>query len=125
MSTIRVMAEHLEGARLTQSLTSRYESLIRLAEAIRSHRDQKDLFQFLADELRQVVPFDAMAQCDHAGNKVNWHFSEAYASQISGVSEIPREETVAWWVDRTQQPLVLQVDHEESRFRTTIEILNK
>src|SRR5712692_1143243 len=90
MSTMRETAEGLEGARSTQSLASRYESLIRLAEAIRSHRDQKDLFQLLAVELRQVVPFDVMAQCDHAGNKVNWHFSEAYDSEKRRVSDIPK-----------------------------------
>src|SRR6266446_1818606 len=104
-----VAAERLEEARSTLSLAPRYESLIRLAEAIRSHRDQKDLFQLLADELRQVVPFDAISQIDHAGNKVNWQFSEAYDSRISRVSDIPKEETVAWWVHRTQQPLVIQV----------------
>src|SRR6266478_6952711 len=114
-----VAAERLEGARSTVSLAPRYESLIRLAEAIRSHRDQKDLFQFLADELRQVVPFDVMAQCDHAGNKVNWHFSEAYDSEKR--ADIPKEETVAWWVDRAQQPVVLQVADEETRFPATIE----
>ena len=123
MTTMRVTAE-LEGARSTQSLAPRYESLIRLAEAIRSHRDQKDLFQLLADELRQVVPFDLMAQCDHAGNKINWHFSEGYDEKC-GVSHIPREESVAWWVDRTQRPMVLQVGHQETRFRTSIEALNK
>src|SRR6266446_2752956 len=100
-------AERLEEARSTLSLTTRYESLIRLAEAIRSHRDQKDLFQLLVDELLQVVPFDAMAQFDQAGNRVNWHFSEAYDSEVCRVSDIPKEETVAWWVHRTQQPLVL------------------
>ena len=120
-----VTAERLDIARSTGSLASRYESMIRLAEAIRSQRDQKDLFQLLAGELRQVVPFDVMAQCDHAGNKVNWHFSEAYDSEKGQVSDIPKEETVAWWVDRTQQPVVLQVTNEETRFRTTIEVLNK
>jgi len=120
-----VTAEKLEIARPTQSLAPRYESLIRLAEAIRSHRDQKDLFQLLAVELRQVVPFDVMAQCDHAGKKVNWHFSEAYDSEKRPVSDIPEEETVGWWVDRTQQPVVLDVAHEETRFRRTIETLNK
>jgi formate hydrogenlyase transcriptional activator len=117
-------AEMLEEARLTQSLTSRYESLIRLAEAIRSHRDPNDLFQLLADELRQVVPFDVMAHCDRTGNKVNWHFSEAY-DPGNRVSEIPKEETVAWWVDRTQQPVVLQSAGEETRFPSTIETLNR
>jgi formate hydrogenlyase transcriptional activator len=118
-------AERLEVADSMQALGPRYESLIRLAEAIRSHRDQKDLFKLLADELHQVVPFDAMAQCDNAGNKVNWHFSEAYDSQRFRVSDIPKEESVAWWVVTTQQPLVLQVGDEETRFRATIEVLEK
>jgi len=118
-------AERLEVARSVQAVGPRYESLIRLAEAIRSHRDQKDLFQLLADELRQVVPFDAMAQCDHAGNKVYWHFSEAYDSEKFRASDIPKEESVAWWVDRTQEPLVLQVGDEETRFRATIQALKK
>ena len=118
-------AERLEVARSTQAVAPRYESLIRLAEAIRSHRDQNDLFQLLADELRQVVPFDAICQVDHAGNKINWHFSEACDSTISGISDIPKEETIGWWVDRNQQPIVLRVGHEETRFRTTIEALHK
>src|SRR5713101_2152864 len=119
------VTEGLEAARSTESLAPRYESLMRLAEAIRSHRDQKDLFQLLADELRQVVPFDVMAQCDPAGNKVNWHFSEAYDSEKCVVSDIPKEETVHWWVHRSQQPVVLQVANGETRFRRTIEGLNK
>jgi formate hydrogenlyase transcriptional activator len=123
--TMLSTAERLEVPRSTPALGPRYESLIRLAEAIRSHRDQKDLFQLLADELRQVVQFDAMAQCNPAGNKVNWHFSEAYGSEDCRVSDIPREETVAWWVHRTQEAVVLQVDSEETRFRATIEALNK
>jgi len=118
-------AERLEGWRSTESLAPRYESLIRLAEAIRSHRDQKDLFQLAADELRQVVPFDAMAQFDHAGNRVNWHFSEAIDSAVSRVSDIPKEETVGWLVHRTQQPLVIEVSGKETCCRSTIEALNK
>jgi formate hydrogenlyase transcriptional activator len=118
-------AERLEVAHSTQALGPRYESLIRLAEAIRSHRDQKDLFQLLADELRQVVAFDAMAQYDLAGNKVNWHFSEAYDSLKCRVSDISKEESVHWWVHRSQQPVVLQAANKETRFGTTIEELNK
>jgi formate hydrogenlyase transcriptional activator len=128
MSTMLDTEAALEGVRSTQSLASRYESMIRLAEAIRSHRDHKDLFRLLVDELRLVVPFDAMAQYDATGNKVNWHFSEAYNSEKCRVSDLPKEESVAWWVDRTQQPVVLQVANqfakEETRFRRTIEGLN-
>jgi formate hydrogenlyase transcriptional activator len=124
-TTMLATAQRLEVARPTQSLVARYESLIRLAEAIRSHRDQKDLFQFLADELGHVVPFDALSQCDHAGNKVNWHLSEDYESRSSRFPHIPKEETVGWWVDQTQEPLVLQVGDGETRFRTTIEALKE
>src|SRR6202035_910744 len=123
--TMVVMAQRLKLAHSTESLASRYESLIRLAEAIRSHEDQRDLFQLLADELRQVVAFDAMAQYDLAGNKINWHFSEAYDSLKCRVSDISKEESVHWWVHRSQQPVVLQAANKETRFRTTIEELNK
>src|SRR3984957_449504 len=111
--------------RAAETLAPQFESLIRLAEAIRCRPDQKDLFQLLADELRQVVPFDAICQIDHAGNKINWHFSEVCDSKISGISEIPKEESVGWWVDRAQQAVVLRVDDEETRFSTTIEALHR
>ncbi len=124
MSTVLVTTEEMEEARSTQALGRRYESLIRLAEAIRSHRDQKDLFQVLVDELSEVVSFHAMAQYDRAGNRVNWHFSEGYESGISRAKSIPKEETPAWWVNRTQQPLVLQVANGDTRFPKTIEALN-
>jgi formate hydrogenlyase transcriptional activator len=120
--TMLVAAQRLEEV----SSTPRYESLIRVAQAIRSHRDHNDLFQFLADELSQVVPFDALAQFDHAGNRTHWRFSEDYDSRFGRMaSDIPKEETASWWVHRTQEPLVIQVSDQETRFRTTIEALNK
>src|SRR5580698_3752462 len=119
-----VTAERLWVRRSTRSLTLQYESLVRLAEAIRSHRDQKDLFQVLAEEMRDVVPFDGICQCDPAGNKVNWHFSEAYDSDDRRISDIPTEETVGWWVHRNQQSIVIQVDDQETRFHATIDALN-
>jgi formate hydrogenlyase transcriptional activator len=120
-----VAAERLETRRSTRSLAHQYESLIRLSEAIRSHRDQKDLFQVLANELRDVVAFDGICQCDPTGNKVNWHFSETYDSNDRRISDIPKEESVSWWVNRTQQSLVIQVDNRETRFRATIDALNE
>jgi formate hydrogenlyase transcriptional activator len=118
-----VTAERLEEGRSTQALALRYESLMRLADAIRSKHDLEDLFQVLAAELQKVVPFDAMAQCDHTGNKVHWHFSAAIDSAVNRLSDIPKEETVGWLVHRTQQPVVIQVTEAETRFRTTIERL--
>jgi formate hydrogenlyase transcriptional activator len=109
----------------TESLAARFESLIRLAEAIRSHRDHKDLFALLADESRHVVRFDGMAQFDPTGNRVNWYFRQTFPSGNKQVSDIPKEESVAWWVHRTQQSLVIQVTDEATRFRSTIEALDK
>jgi formate hydrogenlyase transcriptional activator len=120
-----VMVMGVEGAQSTEPLAARFESLIRLAEAIRSHRDHKDLFPLLADELHHVVRFDGMAQFDPTGNRVNWHFCDTYPLGNSQVSDIPKEESVAWWVHQTQQSLVIQVADEETRFRSTIEALDR
>jgi len=119
------MAEAVEEARSTQSLVPRYESLIRLAEAIRSHRGQKDLFQFVADGTAACSSIRWMAQLDRATNRINWHFSEAYDSAISRWFQISqRKKPVERWVDRTQQPVVLRVANEDTRFPKTIEALN-
>jgi formate hydrogenlyase transcriptional activator len=59
---------------LGEGLVSRYEALIRLAEAIRSHPDEKDLFQTCANELHQVIPFHGLSQVDPAANWVQWAF---------------------------------------------------
>src|ERR1700733_7475510 len=95
-----VTAERREEERSTQSLALRYESLIRLVDAIRSQGDLEDLFQVVAVELQKVVPFDVMAQCDHTGNKVYWHFSAAMDSAIGRSSDVPKEEAVGWSVYR-------------------------
>lgn len=55
-------------------LDSRYEALIHLAEAIRSHPDEKDLFRTLANGPREVVEFDALCQFDGRANWVQWYF---------------------------------------------------
>ena len=49
---------------------ARYESLIRLAEAIRSRTGDDDLFGLLVDELRRTVPFDAIAQFDDTSTTI-------------------------------------------------------
>jgi len=86
---------------------ARYESLIRVAEAIRSQGTRRDLFRVLAEELREVISFDAMAYYD-APNDVKWHICEQCQepSQVAH-SAVPKEETAAWWVYQNQRPLVI------------------
>ena len=113
-------AQGLEGKSLNQAIASRYEALIRLAEAIRSHPDEKELFRTFANELHQVIPFDGLSQFDPEANYVHWHFeeeSEAMREQLASLLRtIPPEESVSRWVYHNQQPLVIQLDNRETRF---------
>jgi formate hydrogenlyase transcriptional activator len=105
------------------SLAARYESLIRMAEAVRSHRDQGELFDLLARELRRVVPFDAIVQYDDAANKVQWHLCpDAARSGLppsDPLSDLNKEDTLAWWVHEHQEIVVVSDLLVEGRFPKT------
>ena len=75
---------------------------------IRSHSDEEVLFQTCASELHQVVSFDGLSWLDPATNWIQWHFLEPYdgAVEALAVRNIPKEETVAWWVYQNQRPVV-------------------
>ena len=110
-----------------EGLASRYEALARIAELIRSHSEEKVLFQTFASDLHQVVPFDCISQFDSAANWVHWHFLEPYASALEAlaVRNIPKEETVAWWVYENQQPVVIPFIDRETSFPLVIERFSK
>jgi formate hydrogenlyase transcriptional activator len=100
---------HSQTMTLGEGLPSRYEALARIAELIRSHPEEEVLFQTLACELNQVVPFDCISQFDSAANWVQWHFREPYDSAFEAlaVRSIPKEATTAWWVYQNQRPVVI------------------
>jgi formate hydrogenlyase transcriptional activator len=108
-----------------KGLSSRYGALIRLAQLIRSHPEEKDLFQTCARELHQVVPLDGMSHFDSAANWVQWHIVEPYNSELEALAlkALPREETVAWWVYRNQEPVVIPSVRRETRFPLVVERL--
>jgi formate hydrogenlyase transcriptional activator len=99
----------------------RYESLIRLAEAIRTHQHAHDLFQVLVRELAKVVHFDAVAQYDEALNKINWYLGE-HCNPVAKPS-LAKEETIAWWVQEHQQALVIPSIDEEDRFPRMMDVM--
>jgi formate hydrogenlyase transcriptional activator len=105
--------------------TIRYESLIRLTESIRAQRDPDDLFRVLVHELRKVIPFDGIAQFDEAANKVNWHFCEPCRQPSVSPSDLPREESLAWWVYEHQRPLVLSDVSQDTRFPLSARCLSE
>ncbi len=94
----------------------RYESLIRLADSIRAQRDPQGLFCILVHELSAVVPFDAIAQFDESANKVNWFFCEDCKLPTVSPSDVPKEESIPWWVYERQRPLVIPNVQQEMRF---------
>src|SRR5580658_10819387 len=101
----------------SNSLASRYEALARIAELIRSNPEEKVLFQTCTSELHQVVAFDGLSWFDPAAHWVQWHFLEPYDSAVEAlaVRDIPKEETVAWWVYQNQRPVVIPfIDRETS-----------
>jgi formate hydrogenlyase transcriptional activator len=120
-------ANSLTGKTSSEELATRYEGLVRLAELIRSHPEEKDLFQTCANELHRVVPFDGLCYFDSAPNWAQWHFVEPYNIELEAtvLKTIPKEETVAWWVYRNQRPIVIGCVDRETRFQPVIERLKK
>jgi formate hydrogenlyase transcriptional activator len=116
-----------QSAALGEGLASRYEALARIAELIRSHSEEKALFQTCASELHQVVAFDGLSWLDPAANWVQWHFVEPYDSALEAlaVRNTPREETVAWWVYQNQQPVVIPFIDRQARFPLLAERFSK
>src|SRR5579863_7088338 len=116
-----------QPAARSEELASRYEALVRITELIRSHAEEKDLFQTFASDLHQVVAFDCISQFDSAANWVHWHFLEPYNSALEAlaVRNIPKEETVVWWVYQNQQPVVIPFIDRQTRFPLLAERLSK
>jgi formate hydrogenlyase transcriptional activator len=112
---------------LSESLASRYEALARIAELIRSHPEEKVLFQTCASELHQVVAFDGLSWFDPAVHWVQWHFLEPYDSALEAlaVRDIPKEETVAWWVYQNQRPVIIPLIDSETSFPLVAERLSR
>src|SRR6266853_6785716 len=99
---------------------ARYESLVRLSQSIRTQREPKELFRLLVTELCKVVQFDAIAQFDEASNKIDWHLG-ARCHHPDATAELPKEETLAWWVHQHQQTLVIPFVDREIRFPRMME----
>ena len=119
------MAGATLAAASEQSVGARYESLIRLADSIRAQHETKALFHALVDELRPVIPFDAIAQFDESSRKVNWHLCDSCPQQAAHPSEIELEGTLPWWVAENQQAAVIDDVWRETRFPSTVEQLRR
>ena len=97
-----------------QSAAVRYEALIRISDSIRARKEPQDLFEILVHELRQVIPFDAIAQFDESANKMHWHL-ESCLPAPRGLPWPTAEngETLPRFVFRTQETVLLGTSEGE------------
>jgi formate hydrogenlyase transcriptional activator len=110
-------------ARPDSPFAQRYETLIRVSQAIKAHRGCNDLFQALAAELSKVVEFDTIycIRHDENANRIAWLGSHS----LSGVQrpDFPPEEMMTSWIYERQQPLVIPHLDRETRFPRVAEFL--
>ena len=93
------MSMAAEAATLIEQEPTRYEALIRVSQAIGTHRDPAELFRVLTNELRKVIKFDAVGvvQYDEAGKEIVWHLAEKCKQMRDGpCGDIPQEEIIPW-----------------------------
>ena len=115
----------LMQAESESQVADRYEALFRVSQAIGAHRDPRELFSTLADELRQVVRFDfiGVAQFDEATSRANWLLAQCDQAREEPPSECSPEQTLTCWVYQQQEPLVIPFVEREQRFRRMTEWL--
>ena len=110
------------------SVAARYESLVRVSNAIGTHRDPRDLFGALARELHRVVRFDYVGVSirDEKSHTFQRHFVDAETeASIPPNPELAMEESDAWWVYENQEPMVTSLEPNQAPSCKFREILRK
>src|SRR5712692_6106471 len=94
----------------------RYETLVRMSRAIGAHRDLKELFGILMDELHEVVQFDVIGVSlrDRDSDTFQSYFiNMASRSEFVPEEQLMPEETLTLWVYERQEPLLRSTDEME------------
>jgi formate hydrogenlyase transcriptional activator len=123
----QTMSNHSEVLAVSLPET-RYEALIRVSNAIGTHRDPKELFGALVRELHRVVRFDYIGVSirDEKSNTFHRHAVDAETeAAIPPDPELAIEESDAWWVYQNQEPLITSLEARDARFSKFHEILKK
>jgi formate hydrogenlyase transcriptional activator len=106
-----------------QSTADRYESLIRIAASMRSKKEPGDLFELLVKELGQVIQFDGIAQFDESSDKIRWHMCSGCRQPDPMPSDFDKGATLAAWVYRHQETVVIPNLERETRFPVTTDMM--
>jgi formate hydrogenlyase transcriptional activator len=97
-------------------LAVRYETLVRVSQAIGTHGDLKELFGVLADELHRVVQFDFIGVSLRDKNSdifQNYFIDMTSGSELVPDENLTPEETLTLRVYERQEPLLRSTDEME------------
>jgi formate hydrogenlyase transcriptional activator len=101
------------------ALETRFETLVRLSQAIAAHGDPKELFGVLVDELHQVVQFDFIGVSLHDKDSdtfQNYFIDMTSRSELVPDEKLTPEETLTLWVYERQEPLLRSTHEMEPRY---------
>jgi formate hydrogenlyase transcriptional activator len=101
------------------ALAMRYETLVRVSRAIAAHRDLKELFSILMDELHGVVQFDlaGVSLRDQDSDAFqNYFIDMSSRSELVPEEQLTPEETPTLWVYERQEPLLRSTEELEPRY---------
>jgi formate hydrogenlyase transcriptional activator len=102
----------------TPALAERYATLIRVSQTIRLHRDPKQLFEALANELQRAVPFEhiGVSLRDENSDTFCDHFIDMESGSATVHEKLPPEERLVSRVYEHQQPLLASTDEMDPRY---------
>jgi formate hydrogenlyase transcriptional activator len=101
------------------ALAMRYETLVRMSRAVGAHRDLKELFGILADELHGVVQFDFIGvslRGRDSNTFQNYFIDMESRSELLPGEQLMPEETLTLLVYERQEPLLRSTDEMEPRY---------
>jgi formate hydrogenlyase transcriptional activator len=103
----------------TSTLEARCETLVRVSRAIGAHRDPKDLFNVLVEELHRIVPFDyvgvSLRDKTHLSFQ-NYCVDMASRSAVIAEKTLTLEDAFTQAVYERQAPLQMSTDEMEERY---------
>jgi formate hydrogenlyase transcriptional activator len=110
------------------ALALRYETLVRMSRAIGTHRDLKELFATLVDELHGVVQFDFIGvslRNQDSDTFRNYFIDMASRSEFVPEEQLMPEETLTLWVYERQEPLLRSTGEMEPRYNRLQAVLKR
>src|SRR5919106_1337819 len=130
MYMLDAVNEQMLSAPDADLLYSQYDALLGISEAISAHRDLNELFNYLAQGLPRIVPFDFINLVLHDPKRDVMRLHALVAPETSTIKpglELPIDQSPAGLVWRSQQPLTVEVDDvaAESRFPRLIPMLRE